>query len=271
MFCMETKVFCGERKRNYSQFIDDLDYVPNLLKTRGLHTHFHQKWLKAFEKFVLIPYEALRFISFYAEKPATFNPKDFVFAYTYDKWYLQKLLEHSSAPSIGRRVSISSEKYCRLNADAPFVYILELKNNDNAIVPGVPILCVLSFNFDLNNKILFIEQIQGGDTWYYYKEDLPQHVKLSKRARFKFKYALPEIFVYDAIENLAANLNLKHIAIRRPQFNRWHNVIKRAAFNPGSTLYDKVSKNAGFALANNKLQSRLLSINTEVYFWKSIK
>ncbi len=154
--------------------------------------------------------------------------------------------------------------------DAP--YFMSLSLCDVFTEKNFPaVLSVITFDLDLESKVLYIYQIQGSDTRQYdklYENDVPQDIRralnLARRARMRFKDGKPEKPMYLAIENFARSINFSAVAILKPKFNKWPKVARKS----GDTLYDYIAKACGFV--DDPIDTNRAQEHKHKFYWKHL-
>ncbi len=148
-------------------------------------------------------------------------------------------LSHFSIMPMMERYSERSKESERIYIDAPFSYLIRYRTEANDWEQ----ISIISFSVDFLDKLLYIDQLQGGTT----------NKKLSSqanRARFKLgnKILNVEEVLYDMVVELAKQSEMNGVAILKKKHSRWENVKN----SKDDTIYERIAKNKGHHMTGDE-------------------
>lgn len=168
----------------------------------------------------------------YAGNPASFAAIAERFAI--DSFISTASTAHMTGRRYGERSSYLIDPVSKdgIYFDAPFGYAVRYRRDDGEWET----VSVLSFIPDFQKNILYVDQVQGGNT------ARGRSSEEARKARYKFErppLVTLETVVYGIVRELARRTCMQEIALRKGKHNRWFAVNEKA--KNAATVYERIA------------------------------
>ncbi len=188
---------------------------------------------KRWSRFALSMLEAIHTpLKRYAGNPESFEKLK-------DRFALVPLISHvgtahKSELPYGRRSSYETESVSKdsIAMDSPFGYVVRYLNSKDKW----EVISVLTFVPDFENGVLYVDQVQGGNTsrGRASEDGRDAHYKFEKPPLETLETAL-----YDVARDLARRYGMKEVALRKGEHNWWVAVKDKA--EKTATVYERIA------------------------------
>lgn len=195
-------------------------------------------------------------LTMYAADPLKFNTKRF----STSVLIAENAHAHDPRVKYGDRdtIAVEGKSGWKMNMDAPFGLSIVFEHQKPIVKTKGPVeasidaligeeeepapksyfepIATLGFFVDYRQKILFIDQLQGGGT------SAERETPKGERARMQFEHESAAYALFRAARSLALRAGMRGIALRKPEANEWPSVSVPAQTKTRKTTYEIVAE-----------------------------